>query len=320
MRHKQSVIALLAAGYIVLIAFSGWAAQPSVSAERPVSARGVARYIMGYNAELQGAVDEAASYYEDALKEDASSDVVRMRLASAYAQLNRFSDAARLAEEVVRHDPQGLSAHYFLGLLYSQQKLADKASSEYEFILKSLAAGNPASSEFPVALGQLYYAQGEEQKAMEQFATALKLDPKNTSFLYILGTYYLDGPRRKEGVDMIKQCLALEPKNAECLNSLAYSYAEDNIELDKALDDVNAALSLEPKNAAYLDTRGWVYYRKGLYENALKELLLADALVKDPTILEHIAEVYQKLGKTAEALKYQQEKEQTIHAQDKKIR
>ncbi|MBF0386622.1 MAG: tetratricopeptide repeat protein [Candidatus Omnitrophica bacterium] len=314
MRHKQGVTALLAAGVMILAASGGWAAQLSAAAPP----RGVAHYIMGYSAELTGAIDEAVAYYERALKEDRSSDVIRMRLASAYAQQNRFSEAARAAEEVVSHDPQDLSAHYLLGLLYSHQKLAEKSSAEYEFILKALAARNPASSEFPVTLGQLYYSQGQEDKAMEQFALASRLDPNNVAILYVLGSYYLESSKRPEGVVLIKKCLEMEPKNAECLNSLAYAYAEDNSNLDEALKHVNAALELEPDNAAYLDTRGWVYYRQGLYEGALKELLLADGLVKDPTILEHIAAVYLKLGKAEEALKYQQEKEQALHVRGQK--
>jgi tetratricopeptide (TPR) repeat protein len=81
-----------------------------------------------------------------------------------------------------------------------------------------------------------------------------------------------------------------------CLNSLSYIYAEDNVNIDEAYRLVQNALKIEPENAAYLDTLGWVLYRKGLYNESLKELGRAEALIVDPTIYSHIAEVYLKLN------------------------
>ncbi|MEI6437933.1 MAG: tetratricopeptide repeat protein [Candidatus Omnitrophota bacterium] len=321
MRQKPGFIALFAAGFILLSAFPGQAAPPPVATDRPPTARGVACYIMGYNAELMGVMDEAADYYERAVREDGSSKAARLRLAAALAQLERYAEAQRevLAAEAI--DPADLTSHYLAALLYSQQKLEDKASVEYELIFKTLAERNPSSGEFPRYLGQLYYSRGLDEKAMEQFAAALKLEPKNTALLYILGTYYLNGSRRAEGLGLVKQCLSLEPSNADCLNSLAYAYAEDNINLDEALAHVNAALKAEPDNAAYLDTRGWLYYRQGQYPQALKELMRADSLLKDPEILGHIAEVYLKLGSPEEARKYQQlQQEQVLNAKSNKAR
>lgn len=320
MRHKPGVIVLLTAGYIVLTSFPVRAAQFSVTADRLGRARGVACYIMGYSAELLGDIDEAAGYYERSVRADGSSGVVRMRLAAAYAQLERFPAAQREVQKAVGLDPDDLGAHYLLALLYSRQKEDDQASIEYERIFKTLAARNPGNSEFPKYLGQLYYTNGKTAEAMEQFALALKLDPKNGEILYILGTHYLDTSRREEGLALVRQCLVLEPANVDCLNSLAYAYAQDNVNLDEGLKHVNAALAAEPDNPAFLDTRGWLYYRQNHYEEALKELIRADALLKDPEILGHIAEVYLKIGSSAQAREYQRQKEQMIDARNKKVR
>jgi len=239
-------------------------------------------------------------------------------LASAYAQLDRYSDAVHVAEEVVKLTPDDLKAHYFLALLYSELKENGKAFLEYENIFKMLAEQEPDNWEFPMYLGQLYYAAGYEQKAMDQFELALKLNPGDTDLLYVLGTYYLERSRRSEGVQLLKQCLDIQPVNPDCLNSLAYSYAEDNTHLEEALKYINAALVVAPGNAAYLDTKGWVYYRQGRYDHALKELMQADRLLKDPTILEHIAEVYLKLGKPGEAERFQKERVQVLNNNAKK--
>ena len=296
----------LAACYIVLTASGVWAAQPVGQGVKPGTARGVAHYIMGYQAELQGAMGEAAKYYEQSVRHDGAF-AARMRLAMAYAQLGRYADATRVTEGLVSGRPMDLEVHYLLAFLYSQQAQEEKAVVEYEYIFKALAEKEPGNSEFPNYLGQLYYSAGKEDQAFEQFALALKLDPKNSSLLYVMGVHYLEKNRKEEGAGLLKQCLAVEPDNAECLNSLAYAYAEDKVHLAEALKYADDALGIEPNNAAYLDTRGWIYFQAGRYEEALKELMRADGMIKDPVILEHLAQTCLKLGLPAEAAKYQQE-------------
>ena len=58
---------------------------------------------------------------------------------------------------------------------------------------------------------------------------------------------------------------------------------------------------MEPKNAAYLDSYGWVLFRLGQFEEALKYLLQAAELQSDPTVLEHVGDAYQALKQTADA-------------------
>ena len=52
-------------------------------------------------------------------------------------------------------------------------------------------------------------------------------------------------------------------------------WAEHNLHLDEAEEMIGRALQLDPNNGAYLDSLGWVFYRKGKYDDALKELLRA---------------------------------------------
>jgi tetratricopeptide (TPR) repeat protein len=89
-----------------------------------------------------------------------------------------------------------------------------------------------------------------------------------------------------------------------CLNALSYVYAEDNVNIDEAYRLVQNALKIDPENPAYLDTLGWVYYRKGMYNESLRELSRAEALMVDPTIYSHLAEVYTKLNQPEMAKKY----------------
>jgi Flp pilus assembly protein TadD len=100
-----------------------------------------------------------------------------------------------------------------------------------------------------------------------------------------------------------RKVIELDAKNAGALNYLGYMLADRNVRLDEARDLVEKALALDPRNGAYLDSMGWVCFRQSKLEQA--EQLLVEALDRmgtDPTVHDHLGDVYSKLGKTKEAI------------------
>jgi len=52
-------------------------------------------------------------------------------------------------------------------------------------------------------------------------------------------------------------------------------------------------LKNKPGSGYIIDSLGWVYYKKGLYKEAIASLEKAFSLVpKDPTVSEHLGDVY----------------------------
>jgi len=112
-----------------------------------------------------------------------------------------------------------------------------------------------------------------------------------------------------KAADLLRKSIALDPANAaEAYNYIGFMWAEHNVHLDEAEEMVGRALQLDPNNGAYLDSLGWVYYRKGKYDNALNELLRAVQNLghDDPIVFEHIGDTYSKLNKVAQALDFWQ--------------
>ena len=77
--------------------------------------------------------------------------------------------------------------------------------------------------------------------------------------------------------------------------------------IDEAFTLVNKALEIEPENGAYLDSLGWIYYRKGDYVTALKNLLLAEEKLKeidspDSVVYDHLGDTYLKLDNRVKAV------------------
>jgi tetratricopeptide (TPR) repeat protein len=75
--------------------------------------------------------------------------------------------------------------------------------------------------------------------------------------------------------------------------------ADQNVRLPEAQDYIKRAVDLEPANYAFLDSLGWVYFRLNKLDDAEQQLTrsLQLSAEKDPTIHDHMGDVYFKQGK-----------------------
>jgi Tfp pilus assembly protein PilF len=98
--------------------------------------------------------------------------------------------------------------------------------------------------------------------------------------------------------DVFRKVLVMDPQNATVLNYLGYMLADRGVKLDEALIMIKKAVDLEPANGAYLDSLGWAYFKLGKFEQAEDNLIKASQHIgTDPTVQEHLGDVYQKTGR-----------------------
>ncbi|MGH8166941.1 MAG: tetratricopeptide repeat protein, partial [Woeseiaceae bacterium] len=93
------------------------------------------------------------------------------------------------------------------------------------------------------------------------------------------------------------------PDSAMSMNALGYTLADRTDEYKEAARLIEKALELEPDSPAIIDSWGWVLYKQGEHEQALKELERAYEQLKDPEVAAHIVEVLWKLERVDEAKK-----------------
>lgn len=97
--------------------------------------------------------------------------------------------------------------------------------------------------------------------------------------------------------------LDLLPRDADALNSLAYHWAQEGRELDRAEAMARQAVEQRPFSAAIVDTMGWVRFRQGHAQEARKLLEQAAAwMPDDPEIQGHLGDVLMALGERGAAL------------------
>ena len=101
----------------------------------------------------------------------------------------------------------------------------------------------------------------------------------------------------------LRKVMKVKPDFAQAYNALGYSLAERNIRLDEAKTLIEKALSFNPNDSFTLDSMGWVEYRRGNLDAAVKFLRQAFGVSKDAEIAAHLGEVLWQQGKKEEAKK-----------------
>lgn len=155
---------------------------------------------------------------------------------------------------------------------------------------------------------QIYAAEAQMLKelglldqALELYTTAVNAYPENMDLLYARGLYAADFGDIELAIADFKLILTAEPDNADTLNALGYTLADQTDRYQEALTYILKAHQLKPDNAAILDSLGWVLYRLGNYQEALKYLHKAATQNPDAEIAAHLGEVLWMMGNRNEA-------------------
>ena len=289
----------------------------------------------------------AAPLYERALEisptQAASS---REKLAACYVNLGKLPEAATVLESMVHDNPLDVGAYDQLRQIHVKNGQLDKALGDAQqaltiephfprryldvvdllFELKRFGDAadqlGEARKKFPQTSVLTFYhgmalsSAKRHEEAMQTFEQALveagnnQPELLNSEFYFQYGAAAEQAGQYVKAAEMFKKSIDLDPPNAaRAYNYLGYMWIDRNENLDEAEQLVKRALELEPDNGAFLDSLGWLYYRKGQYNEALAELMKASEALKeepDAAIFEHIADTYQALGKSAEAVLFWQ--------------
>lgn len=100
---------------------------------------------------------------------------------------------------------------------------------------------------------------------------------------------------------LLRKVIELKPDNAHAFNALGYSLADRGVRLPEARQLIQRALELSPGDPFITDSLGWVEYRMGNLDEALRLLRRAYAARPDTEIGAHLGEVLWAAGQRDEA-------------------
>jgi tetratricopeptide (TPR) repeat protein len=137
-----------------------------------------------------------------------------------------------------------------------------------------------------------------EQAAAE--AERLSIGSEEKEYVaFVQGSIYERQKKYDLAEERFKRVLADDPQNAMALNYLGYMLADRGVRLQEALGYIKKAVALDPQNGAYLDSLGWAYFKLGDFDMAEQYLRKAEMRnANDPTVQDHLAEAYEKAGKS----------------------
>ncbi len=139
------------------------------------------------------------------------------------------------------------------------------------------------------------------REAYEVLAGASQRFSDDTDLLYEQAMMAEKLNRLDDMEQLLRRVIALKPDNAHAHNALGYSLADRGQRLPEARQLVQRALELLPGDPFITDSLGWVEFRLGNREEALRLLRTAYATRPDVEIAAHLGEVLWALGQRDEA-------------------
>lgn len=220
------------------------------------------------------------------------------QIIETYRDDKNWPEATAVAKEAVAKIPNDRGLRMVLAGQEADSGNADAAIAR----VKGMFNGDPSDDrEVWITLGQMYSRLKRYPEAENALNKALELSTKQEEKDYvnfIAGSVYERQKKYDEAESYFRKVLASDPKNATTLNYLGYMLADRGTRLNEALDLIRRAVALDPENGAYLDSLGWAYFKMGKYDLAETELRKAvDRLDNDPTVHEHLGDVYQKTNR-----------------------
>jgi tetratricopeptide (TPR) repeat protein len=147
------------------------------------------------------------------------------------------------------------------------------------------------------ALARIYLSGKQPQKAIDQYMAILEKDPNQAGPHMLLGTIYDMQKKFDMSEKHYRAALDVNPQFAPAANNLAYLLSSREDDIDEALKFAQVAKEKLPDDPSVMDTLGWIYYKKGLYGNAIQEF--SDSLEKLPenaTVNYHLGAALFKQG------------------------
>lgn len=300
---------------------------------------------------LQDNEQEAMAVLLDLRKNSADPSQIDIMSARLYLSAKQFDKAAEILKRLTLNG-DAPEAAYMLAVIYYQQKKIDESmallltigeeatqfedsiylrvrilmerqqdNKAIELIKETLNNQDFGDPGLYTLLASLYMEQKQIQKGYDILDTALLQFPDNVQIYFEYGLLLEQDGLQQKAIALMEKVLELDADHAEALNYLGYTWADNNINLNKALEYVQKANRLKPDNGYILDSLAWVYFRMGNLDLAVQEILKALTLeAEDPNIHEHLGDIYQRQGQQQKALQAFKDAEKRFHSLDDKTR
>jgi Flp pilus assembly protein TadD len=164
-----------------------------------------------------------------------------------------------------------------------------KVSNPQEARLKALALSQwlREDKQVPAAFATI-------EKALAQFPADTDLQSEMAMLCEKLGRY-------DQMESLLRGLIKTKPNDPHAYNALGYSLADRKLRLNEARELILKAVQLAPRDPFIQDSLGWLEYRAGNPQEAIRILEAAFKTRPDAEIAAHLGEVFWSLGQQDKA-------------------
>ncbi len=232
-------------------------------------------------------------------REGAPDDVYLLLADLAYEQRRDLAMALSWLDKIPAGSPIAVRARQLRIQLLAE---AGKPDAALELARES-HKDFPRSTELRDLEIRLLARLKQTDAALDAARAAAAEWPDNTDLAFLLGSLLDENGKKQEAMGVMEDILKKQPDNYQALNYVGYSLAEQNRDLDRALELLTRADTLAPDQSYIIDSLAWALFRAGKAEEALTKIRRAVSLEGpvDATIWEHYGDIARHLGHTGEA-------------------
>jgi len=275
--------------------------------------------------ELFEAADAAGRSRNFPLAEDLLNRVIekepkhksaRRLLGLALFGQNKHEQAIKALREQIKINPFDSYAYSLLAQVFWRQQ----NYSEAETALRKQIEITPLDKHARGNLGQMLVEARKYKEALPELEQAISLNPDAAILHVSLGRAYLKVEQTEKAIESFERAIKLEPGPA-VWNDVSYFLSLEKVQLEKAQRYAESAVTAIATNlrnveldnltmenladvariSAYWDTLGWVHFQNGKLDLAEKYIQAAWSLSQHSEVGDHLGQILEKQGKTAEA-------------------
>ncbi len=278
-----------------------------------------------------GAYEDAVQLYEDVLESQSDDGESRFAIALIYLQQNRQEDALVYLKELINNPAWDAQASFYIGRIEFKKENYQDALVWFDKVTQEPYAYDASMAAVSVLLTQKNYAeinnrisnlivkypkqklnilllkaevlnkQDQHQQSFDVMTQTLKEYPQNRDVLYARALI----AEKLNKLDVVeadlKSIIEKNPKDASALNALGYTLIDRTTRYQDAEVYLLQAIELKPEEAVIIDSIGWLRFKQGRADEALKHLRDAYNKQQEGEIAAHLVEVLLFLGNRDEA-------------------
>jgi tetratricopeptide (TPR) repeat protein len=218
--------------------------------------------------------DEAWQHLEQALALDRTNFQALTALVNLAPATGRLGEVRGRVERLTQEQPNSAPLHFLLGQSYRSAAADQPADAQRaEAALRRAVELDPDYVAAYTALAEVYFGTQQPDRAIGEYKKITERRPDDFVAFRNIGLIEAGRNNHDAAAEYYRRVLSIRPDEPVAANNLAALYADhEKGNPEEAMRLAQDVVRRYPNEPGFADTLGWVYYRRGLYRDAVEQL------------------------------------------------